>query len=260
MTALTTLRHSALWQPIARLYQRSGIKARVYSWALHPPVATLAQHDIFDRFHLTASRHRAAPVFAPPIPADCGPMPAEDAEFLTRFIAALRPKHLFEFGTNWGVSSAAMISNAPPDAHLWTLDVCREMFDEDALRADPELQMILKREHTGWHYTQCADLASRVTQIFADSLTFDIAAFDTGETRFDFILVDACHKYEFVKRDTENALKCLAPGGFMLWHDFYPDVSSWADVFAYVSEFAHAHSAVFHVEGTHFALWQRPIQ
>lgn len=251
---LQSFRNSAFWRPFARLYQRSGLKARVYSRSLTPPVASMTEGALFQRLGLTAAPSVEPPPFNPPVPVPHGPMPAEDAAFLARFIAALAPARVFEFGTNWGVSTTLMALNTPPQTRLRTLDVCREMFSAEHLAADPELGMILSREHTGWQYRQNPALAGRVEQIFADSLSYEMPA----EPACDFVLVDACHQFEFVKKDTANALRCLAPGGWMMWHDFYPDVSSWTDVFRFVSGFAKTHPGVVHVTGTRIALWRSP--
>ncbi len=256
MSAFTIFKNSALWRPFSRLYQMSGLKARVYSRRCVPPVKTISEEKAFALFGLTPAPWVNAPEFLPPVSAASGPMPPEDADFFARFVSAFSPRSAFEFGTNWGVSTAVLALNTAPNARIWTLDVCREMFSDEHLRADPELQMILRREHTGWFCTRQPSLTSKVTQIFADSLTFDLASHEAGQRSYDLILVDACHKYEFVKRDTENALKRLAQGGCIVWHDFYPDVSSWAEVFRYVSEFALAHGEVHHVMGTHIAIWK----
>lgn len=185
-------------------------------------------------------------------------MPLEDTVFFSQFLARLRPLRVFEFGTNWGISTANIALNTPEDARIWTMDVCQEMFSPDALAADRELQMILTREHTGWFYRQSAALHKKVEQVFADSRTFDMATMREPEGGFDLVLVDACHKYDFVLKDTENALKKLRPGGWILWHDYYPDVSSWVDVFRYLSDFARTHQGVMHAKGTHFAFWRKP--
>ena len=36
------------------------------------------------------------------------------------------------------------------------------------------------------------------------------------------MLVDAGHEYEFVKADTETALRLIRPGGTILWDDYDP--------------------------------------
>ncbi len=252
--SLQAFKNSAFWQPFARRYQRSGLKARVYSRSLVPPVPSISESSLYERWRLNARPVVEPPPFTPPVDVPHGPMPPEDAAFLARLIAALAPASLFEFGTNWGVSTGLMAANTPPHACLRTLDVCRDMFSAEQLAADPELAMILPREHTGWHYRQHPLLRSKVEQIFADSLAYEMPA----EPKHDFILVDACHQLEYVRKDTQNALRGLAPGGVLMWHDFYPDVSSWTDVFRFVSGFAKTHPRVIHITGTHIALWRAP--
>lgn len=36
----------------------------------------------------------------------------------------------------------------------------------------------------------------------------------------DFVFVDGAHDYQSVRKDTENALRLLRPGGVILWHDY----------------------------------------
>ncbi len=245
---------STCWRALVQYYQHSGLKARVYSRALTPPVPTVTEADLFERWQLTARPVTKPAPFTPPEPVPHGLRPSENAAFLARLTAALAPERVFEFGTNWGVSTALIAANTPAHAQLRTLDVCREMFDAERLAADPELAMILPREHTGWHYRQQPQLAAKVEQVFADSLTFEMPA----ESKHDFILVDACHQFNFVQKDTENALRGIAPGGVIVWHDFYPDVSCWPDVFRSVSAFAKTHPRVMHIAGTNIALWRAP--
>ena len=251
---LHEFKNSAFWQPFARHYQRSGLKARVYSRSWTPPVPSISESSLFERWGLHPRATVGTGDFAPPVPVPHGPMPPEDAGLLARLVAALAPASVFEFGTNWGVSTALIAANTPLHTQLRTLDVCRDMFSAEHLAADPELAMILPREHTGWHYRQHPLWREKVEQVFADSLTYQMPA----EPKHDFILVDACHQYEFVRKDTENALRALAPGGVLMWHDFYPDVSCWPDVFRYVSAFAKSHPRVIHITGTHIALWRAP--
>ena len=42
-------------------------------------------------------------------------------------------------------------------------------------------------------------------------------------TSFDLIFIDGYHEAEQVKRDFENSLKCLRPGGFIVIHDTLPE-------------------------------------
>ena len=91
MSAFTTFKNSALWRPFSRLYQMSGLKARVYSRRCVPPVKTISAETAFALFGLTPALWVNAPEFHPPIPAASGPMPPEDADFFARFVSALSP-------------------------------------------------------------------------------------------------------------------------------------------------------------------------
>ena len=54
------------------------------------------------------------------------------------------------------------------------------------------------------------------TDQFFESLNFDT------DCLFDMIFIDACHDYEYVKRDFINSLKYTKIGGLVLLHDTYP--------------------------------------
>lgn len=185
-----------------------------------------------------------------------GPMEKADVAVLTRLLAHLHPRYIFEFGTNWGYSAAIFALNTPPETQVWTLDICREMFDEEYLKSDIELDlMTLRRAETGWAYKQLADISVKVRQIFKDSMALDWAEEAYPDT-FDVILIDACHKYAFVKSDTQKAMQKLSQGGLILWHDYYPDPrEGWSDVHQCVNEFAKQYGHTYHLAGTNFAVY-----
>lgn len=47
--------------------------------------------------------------------------------------------------------------------------------------------------------------------------------FEMNKTRFDLIFIDGLHEYDQVKRDLENSLQILTPGGIIMLHDTLPD-------------------------------------
>ena len=49
--------------------------------------------------------------------------------------------------------------------------------------------------------------------------------FETNTKTFNFIYIDGCHEPEFIKRDMENAFKCLEINGIM-WMDDYNNMSN----------------------------------
>ena len=46
--------------------------------------------------------------------------------------------------------------------------------------------------------------------------------FAQNDRKFDLIFVDGLHHYDQIRRDTVNAIQALAPGGWILFHDFLP--------------------------------------
>lgn len=51
--------------------------------------------------------------------------------------------------------------------------------------------------------------------------------FEKNKYTFDAIFIDACHNYEQVKKDFENALKILNKNGVIFLHDTDPRDESW---------------------------------
>jgi SAM-dependent methyltransferase len=49
--------------------------------------------------------------------------------------------------------------------------------------------------------------------------------FAKNAEEFDVIFLDGLHEYQQLRKDTLNALECLAPGGWIVFHDLLP--SSW---------------------------------
>ena len=59
--------------------------------------------------------------------------------------------------------------------------------------------------------------ASKIEQLWGNSLTFDFAPY---ERSIDLVFVDAAHHYEAVISDTKAALRMAKPGGLIIWDNF----------------------------------------
>ncbi len=256
---LEIIKNSKLWVPFSWIYRKSGLKSKVYSRSLKSPVQTITTESLIYLINRSNKKIRQEKYvdIKPDVAFDAGPMPPEDIAALTMILCHIDFNTIFEFGTNWGYTTASLALNSPTAAQIWTLDICKEMYQDSYLQEDKELaDMVLNQTQTGWAYKQTSEV-HKVRQIFQDSLKFN---WDTNglPEEFDFILVDACHKYDFVKNDTIKACNRLKSGGLLLWHDYYYDVSAWTDVFKYVNEFAKIHPRVYHLAGTHLAAWIKP--
>jgi hypothetical protein len=68
-----------------------------------------------------------------------------------------------------------------------------------------------------------------VEQLLLDSMTLNPEDY---AKKFQFIFIDANHELKYVKKDTENALKMLAPGlSCIVWHDYgnpqFPELTQY---------------------------------
>lgn len=135
-----------------------------------------------------------------------------DLAALCALVRIASPGLIFEFGTFTGNSGLNMLLNARPDARLITLDLApQERTKIDGLDWEQGIDdTIIARR------LRRPEIASRVVQLFADSRQFDPTPY---AAQVDFIWVDACHEYEFMRNDTEKAFQMLRPGGTIAWHD-----------------------------------------
>jgi polyphosphate kinase len=68
----------------------------------------------------------------------------------------------------------------------------------------------------------------------------------------DFIFVDGCHTYEYVKNDSERAFKMRSKRGIIVWHDYS---SWWPEVMKYLNELSREKN-IFAIRGTSFAFFK----
>jgi predicted O-methyltransferase YrrM len=67
---------------------------------------------------------------------------------------------------------------------------------------------------------------THIKQVRVDSSKYDYSEFPNG---VDFVFIDGCHAYDFVKADSELALSHLREGGIVFWHDYWLDVKKYLD-------------------------------
>ena len=140
-----------------------------------------------------------------------GDMPVHEIFTLCQIVRWAKPECIFEIGTFQGGTTRQMAANST--AKIYTLDLPpetgekRRVLDAD-LDVYPEVPGAKFQEN---------EYAQQIHQLFGDSQTFDFSPY---YGHVNLVFVDACHHYEFVKKDSENALKMVSPGGIILWHDY----------------------------------------
>ena len=179
-----------------------------------------------------------------------------DAEAWVLAVLARRAKLMFEFGTCTGKTAYLWARNSPPDARVVTLTLApgdvasyqRESSDD----ANDVKFAIRESSHTDFLYSG-SPVASRVEQLFGDSKTFDVSPW---EGRCDLVFVDGSHAYSYVVSDSEKALRLVAPGGLVLWHD-YAGPRHAPGVYRALNELA-ARLPLVRIEGTTLVAYRRP--
>ena len=178
-----------------------------------------------------------------------GNAPMLDLLVLVQLVRATNPKVLFEIGTFDGRTALNLAANASPDARVYTLDLPPQGANDTNLPISGGDVAISNRGHIAKRFEN-SRFSHQVQQLLGDSATFDFSPY---HGKVDFVFVDGSHTYEYVRNDTEKALKLLRGGkGTILWHDY----SDQPGVTTYLNEL-HAKGTfgtkLRHIEGTMLA-------
>jgi predicted O-methyltransferase YrrM len=128
----------------------------------------------------------------------------------------IQAKKVLEVGTWDGNTALNLAANTPADARITTVDLPEEWegdFDLDVpvLKTNRTNPNKTGRQFRGTAYE------SKIQQVLCDSAVLDWGA---QGAPFDMVFIDGCHAYDYVKKDTENALRHVRKGGVVMWHDY----------------------------------------
>jgi predicted O-methyltransferase YrrM len=155
----------------------------------------------------------------------------------------IRPRAIFEFGTFMGLTTANLAANVPPGSVVYTLDI---PVDRPKLETAPLDQKFMLGHKAGEFY-KASPHCSNVRQVWSDSADFDESPL---AQQIDLVFIDGSHSYEYVRNDTEKALRMLRGGGTLLWHDYS---HAWPGVVRFLHERADE-LHIKHIEGTMLAI------
>ena len=129
---------------------------------------------------------------------------------IARLCGLQKPRRIFEIGTADG-RTTLNLACAGGDAEVFTLNLPRPGLGTRFLNAPAQ---------------------SKITQLIADSATFDYAPFCNS---IDFVFIDAHHHYEHVLQDSRAALRLLRVGSrsTVVWHDY---IEHWPGVVRALNE------------------------
>jgi predicted O-methyltransferase YrrM len=150
-----------------------------------------------------------------------------DQRAIYELVLGLRPKSILEVGTHIGCSTTSIalamrrMKSIGFSSRLWTID----LYDVNDSFRKPWLK------HGSSHSPR--EIIASLSEI-ADAVSFltmnSIEFFGKTDLKFDLIFLDGSHKASQVYREIPIALSHLNEGGFILLHDYFPNlVPLWSD-------------------------------
>lgn len=158
---------------------------------------------------------------------------------------------LFEIGTFDGRTTMNLALNAPVSCSIVTLDLPKATSTRFDL-AKGERHMVEKDASGDWFrqgpYLNPVE-RDRIQQVFGDSAQFDFSPY---ESKCSLFFVDGSHSYDYAKQDSLQALRCVAPNGTIVWHDY----GVWEGVTRALEELARDRDLpLVHLAGTSLVVW-----
>lgn len=179
-----------------------------------------------------------------------------DSETWVLAVLAKRARCAFEFGTCTGKTAYLWARNIPDNGRVITLTLSPNdvaTYRHAAGDAAEALQAAQEESAFASFVYSGTAAEAKITQLYGDSKTFDETPY---HGKCDLIFIDGSHAYSYIKSDTEKALKMIAPGGVILWHD-YRGSRRAPDVFRYLNTLA-ARLPLVNIAGTSLVAYRAP--
>ncbi len=159
---------------------------------------------------------------------------------------------IVEIGTFDGRTALNLAINARPGVSIATLDLPADQ--ASALAIEDSERRYVDKPAPGARLRSCGDAwrayAGRVVQLRGDSATFD---WSPHLGRAGLVFVDGSHAYDYVRKDSETAMRLVRPGGVVLWHDY----GVWPGVNQALEELeARLGLGLVHIAGTSLVFWR----
>lgn len=182
-----------------------------------------------------------------------------ELEIISKLVKLHQPRTIFEIGTFNGRTTLNLAAQSRPEAHVYTLDLPRAGIDSAGLPLVAHDRKYIDKPASGLYF-QGSDVASKITQLYGDSATFDYGPF---LNQVDFVFVDGSHSYHYVLNDSRVALNLLRGTGIILWHDYVTSGPvHWPGLVQALDELQSGNAAfagIQHIAGTALAYLQVAI-
>ena len=168
--------------------------------------------------------------------ASAGRLATDVQTVIARIIAAqgVRTKHndILEIGTLFGIAAGALFDACRyqfESVSLTLIDPLEGYYDRsqaDIITSVPVIRDVLEQNLARMSVPRDA---VTIVQALSESPAAKAAI---GDRQFDFLAIDGDHSYDGVKRDFENYLDHMRPGGLIIFDDY--DTSDWPEIKKYV--------------------------
>ena len=179
----------------------------------------------------------------------CGYTREADTRTVLTLLVHARPRRVLEVGTALGHMTANLTRWTGDDAEIYTIDIVQGMA-KAAPGASAQQVEIPGRGDWG-RFADHFGQAHKVFFITADTMRYDFGRL----APLDFVFIDGGHDFEHVQNDSRKSYDALAPGGWLVWHDFNSPVP-WVKVREAIEGMGFAEPVV-HVEGTEVAFLRK---
>lgn len=163
-------------------------------------------------------------------------------QYLVLLARLVEARRILEIGTYNGLTALTLAVNLPA-ATIETLDLPPAVVPRLKLSRDDaaHTSSFDRRFYVGTPYEK------RIVQHLGDSATFDFASLGGS---FDLVYVDGAHTYDYVANDTRAAFSLIAPGGVVVWDDYWRRIPD-------VARFLHGvrDRSIHRIRGTRLAVW-----
>ena len=175
-----------------------------------------------------------------------------EVQVLATLTRHLNPKAVFEIGTYSGFTALHFAHNTAAEAKVYTLDLPADFIPasgDGKLSYDDKLVLELSQRNIHNRVYRGTPHEQKIIELFGDSKTFDYSPY---HGRVDLVFIDGNHSYEYVRSDTENALKMLSKQGVIIWHDF--DYIIHRDIFKYLNQLSQERK-IYAIRNTRYAVF-----
>lgn len=157
------------------------------------------------------------------LPESDGNITLQELAVIAALVRQHAPRTIFEIGTFEGRTTLNMAINSAPETRILTLDLPKAQLDFTKLHITTGDRVFIDKPKSGERFENF-ESPHKITQLYGDSATFDFSPYFGA---IDLVFVDGSHAYDYVRSDTEIALKLLRDGhGAILWHDY----TAWVGV------------------------------